>query len=350
MKGRIGAGVVAVALVALVVFRVVRATSGTAAAPDVDAIRQRTGIPVEVAAARVGELVVRREFTGALRGIRSATVRAKSGDEIVEIPVVVGQRVRVGEVLLRQSSQGSAASVAQAQAAREQAQRTVDRLRPLQEQGAISDQDWDSAVTALRVAEANLEAARGWVDLRSPIDGVVTDILMTRGSVPEAGNPLVRISDLSRVQVTLQVSAEQARELAVDQPATLPDIGLEGRVSRIALQADPASRLLEVELTFPGAPLRPAVDVVPGTLVPVRGEVGRRLSALLVPEAAARDSLLWVVDSAGIARRRLVRLGLVGEGWVEVQQGLAPGERVVTAGASLLSDGAHTRVVGESAS
>jgi RND family efflux transporter MFP subunit len=350
MKKRIGAGVVAVALVALVVFRVVRATSGTAAAPDVDAIRQRTGIPVEVAAARLGELVVRREFTGALRGIRSATVRARSGDEVVEIPAVVGQRVRLGEVLLRQSSQGSAASVAQARAAYEQAQRTVDRMRPLQERGAISDQDWDSAVTALRVAESNLDAARGQVDLKSPIDGVVTDILVTRGAVPQSGDPLVRVSDLSRLQVILEVSAEQARELAVDQPATLPDIGLEGRVSRIALQADPASRLLEVELTFPGAPLRPAVDVVPGTLVPVRIEVGRRADALLVPEAAMRDSLVWVVDSAGVARQRAVRLGLSGDGWVEVQGGLAPGERVVTAGASLLSDGAQTRIVGASAS
>jgi membrane fusion protein (multidrug efflux system) len=350
MKMRVGAGLVVIGLVALVVFRVVRATSGTEAAPDVNAIRQRTGIPVEVAAARVGELVVRREFTGTLRGIRSATVRAKSGDEIVDILVRVGQRVRAGDVLLRQSSQGSLASVEQAQAAREQAQRTVDRLRPLKERGAISDQDWDNALTALRVAETTLDAARGKVDLKSPIDGVVTDILMTRGSVPETGNPLMRVSDLSRLQVMLDVSAEQARELAVGQPALLPEIGLAGSVSRIALQADPASRLLEVELTFPGAPLRTGVDVVPGTLVPVEIEVGRRPDALLVPEAAAQDSLLWVVDSAGVARRRAVRLGLAGDGWVEVRQGLAPGERVVTAGASLLSDGAQTRIVGASAS
>ncbi len=350
MTKRIGAGVVVIGLVALIVFRVVRSTSGTATAPDVEAIRQRTGIPVEVAAARVGELVVRREFTGTLRGIRSATVRAKSGDEIVEIPVHVGQQVRAGDVLLRQSSQSSLAAVQQAEAAHEQAQRAVDRLRPLKERGAISDQDWDNAATALRVAETNLDAARGQVDLRSPIDGVVTDILMTRGSVPESGDPLVRVSDLSRLQVTLDVSAEQARELAVSQPATLPEIGLAGRVSRIALQADPASRLLEVELTFPGAPLRPGAGVVPGTLVPVRIEVGRRSGVLLVPQAAARDSMLWVVDSAGVARRRAVRLGLAGEGWVEVEQGLTPGERVVTAGASLLSDGARTRVVGASAS
>jgi RND family efflux transporter MFP subunit len=188
------------------------------------------------------------------------------------------------------------------------------------------------------------------VDLTSPIDGVVTDILMTRGSVPESGDPLVRVSDLSRLQVTVAVSPEQARELALDQPAVLSEIGLAGRVSRLALQADPQSRLLEVELTFPGAPLGAGTDIVPGTLVAVQVEVGRRPDAVLVPEAAARDSLLWVVDSAGVARRRAVRLGLVGDGWVEVCEGLASGERVVTAGASLLSDGARTRIVGASAS
>lgn len=350
MIRRLGAGALVLGLVALVVWRIVQATTGSAAAPDVDAIRRQTGIPVEVAAARTGPLVVRREFTGTLRGIRSATIKARSADEIVEIPVRVGQRVRVGDLLLRQASQSSVAAVQQAEAASEQARRTVERMRPLHERGAISEQDWDLAVTALRVAETNLDAARAKVDLKSPIDGVVTDILLTRGSVPATADPLMRVSDLSRVQVTIDVSVEQARELAVDQPASVPGIGLVGRVSRIALQADPASRLLEVELTFPGATALAGERVVPGTLVAAEIEVGRRTEALLVPRAAVRDSLLWVVDSAGVARRRVVRLGLAGDGWVEVRDGLLPGERVVTAGASLLSDGARTRVVGESAS
>jgi membrane fusion protein (multidrug efflux system) len=350
MMKRIVWGGLGLLVVALVALRIVQASRGAPEAPEVDEIRARTGIPVEVALAQEGPLVVRREFTGVLRGIRSATIRAKTGDEILDIPVHVGQRVRAGDVVIRQSSEGSLASVQQAQAAHEQAQRSVERLRPLHERGAISEQDWDNALTALRVAEANLQAARRSVDLVSPIDGVVTDILLTRGSMPESGDPLMRVSDLSRVQVVLQVSPDQARELAVRQPAAVPAHGLVGSVSRVSLQANPESRLLEVELTFPGIGPAAAERAVPGTLVTVQIEVGRRGAALLVPRAAVREGIAWVVDAEGIAHRREVTAGLEGDGQIEILGGLSAGEQVVVAGASLLSEGARTRIVGGSAS
>lgn len=359
MTKRLVWGTLALAIVALVVFRIVQATRGAPPSPDVEQIRAEEGIPVEVAAARQALLVVQRDFTGTLRGIREATVRAKTGDEIVDIPVRVGQRVRTGQVVIRQSSHGSRASVDQAEAAYQQATRTVDRLRPLKDRGAISDQDWDNALTGLRVAQANLEAARRSVDLTSPIDGIVTDIPVTRGTMPDAGDPLVHVSDLSRIQVLLQVSPEQARELALGQPALLPAQGLTGQVTRIALQASLGSRLLEIELTFPGpaAGSDAARDssaapeaAIPGTLVTARVEIGRRASALLVPQAAVQEGAMWTVGTDGCAHRRDVTLGLRGDGQVEVLSGLEPGERVVVAGASLLSDGARVRVVGGSTS
>jgi len=354
MTKRFVFGALSLGLVILVAWRIVQATRGAPPSPDVDDLRAQTGIPVEVAAAEEGPLVVWREFTGVLRGIRESTVRAKTGDEVVEIPVRVGQRVRAGEVVIRQSGRGSLASVDQAEAAYQQATRGVERLRPLKDRGAISDQDWDNALTGLRVAEANLEAARRSVDLISPIDGIVTDIQVTRGTIPESGDPLVRVSDLARVQVLLDVSPEQARELALAQPALLVAQRLEGRVTRIALQASAASRLLEVELTFPGPGAgsgandsSPAAEAaIPGTLVTARVEVGRRASTLLVPRAAVREGIAWMVGTDGCAHRREVTLGLAGDGLVEVLSGLAPGEQVVVAGASLLSDGARIRIVG----
>jgi membrane fusion protein (multidrug efflux system) len=67
---------------------------------------------------------------------------------------------------------------------------------------------------------------------------------------------------------------------------------------------------------------------------------------LLVPEVAVRDGAVWVVDVESVASRRAVEVGLVGDGVVEILSGLSAGDRVVVAGASLLSEGARTRVVG----
>jgi membrane fusion protein (multidrug efflux system) len=348
MTKRIVIGVVGLALLVLVIVRVIQASADVEQAPDVDQIRQQSGIPVEVAAAQIGPLVVRREFTGTLRGIRSATIRARTEDEIVEIPVRVGQRVKTGMILIRQSSDGSMASVRQAEASWEQAQRNVERLRPLRESGAISEQDWDNAATGLAVAEANLEAARRSVVLTSPIDGIVTDILETRGTVPSPGDPLVRVSDLSRLQVLLQVSPGQAQELALGQPVRLPEYEMDGTVSRIAMQADPETRLLEVEITFAGQRNQssPGRRAVPGALVSAEVEVGREDSALLVPRSAVRGGAVWVVNSEDVAHLRTVTIGLSGEDGVQILDGIAEGERVVVAGASLLSDGVRTRIVG----
>lgn len=357
---RIVVGTITLAIVAVVVVRIVQASRPAEPTPDVTEIRQQAGIPVEVARATVGPLEVRRSFAGTVRGIRSATVRARTADQILEIPVRVGQRVSEGDVVLRQSSQGSQASVIQAEAAHAQAVRTVERLRPLHEQGAISNQDWDNAQTALSMAEANLAAARRAIVLTSPIDGVVTDILETPGSFPSSGDPLMRISDLSRVQVLLAVSPGQREELQVGQRAFLQSRLGEGRVTRIALQADPDTRLMEVEVTFPGnvaaagsassgdsgASGATALPLVPSTLATLEIVVGARDSTLQIPAAALQNGSVWVVDEQGIARARAVRVGLAGNGSVEILDGLEVGDRVVTAGASLLSEGARTRVVG----
>jgi membrane fusion protein, multidrug efflux system len=358
-KKSIVIGIVILALTALVVMRIIQASAEVESPPDVEEIRRQSGVPVEVAVVEEAPFEVRRQFTGTLRGIRSASIRARTADEILEIPVRVGQRVREGDVLVRQSAETSMASVRQAEAAYEQAHRTVERLRPLRERGAISEQDWDGALTALRVAEANVEAARRAVVLTSPISGVVTDVLVTPGSFPGVGDVLVQISDLSRVHVLLQVSQEQSREIARGQEAILQAHGLRGEVTRIALQADPETRLIEVELTFPGAapggaggasgtPGSPAprAAVVPGTLVQAEVIVGRRESALAVPRVAFRNGTVWVVDEEGIAHLRPVEVGLMGRDRAEILGGLQAGERVVVAGASLLSDGIRTRVVG----
>jgi membrane fusion protein (multidrug efflux system) len=348
MIRRIVFGMIGLALIVLIVIRVIQGSAQGESSLDVDQIRQQAGIPVEVADARVGPVVVRRKFTGTIRGIRSATIRARTGDEIIEIPVRVGQRVVTGDLLIRQSSEGSLASVTQAEAAWEQARRSVERLRPLWEQGAVSEQDWDNAVTNLAVAEANLESARRSIVLVSPIDGIVTDILETRGTVPEPGDPLVRVSDLSRVQVLLQVSAAQARELALGQHARIAGYDQVGTVTRIALQADPETRLVEVETTFPGprGSAWVASGVTPGALVSVEVEVGREEAALLVPRSAVREGSVWVVDATGVAQRKAVTVGLASEDDVQILDGIAEGERVVVAGASLLSVGAKTRIVG----
>jgi membrane fusion protein, multidrug efflux system len=160
--------------------------------------------------------------------------------------------------------------------------------------------------------------------------------------IPDSGDPLVHVADLSRFVVYLRAGAAQAEELREGQRARLAGREIEGRVRRIALQADPETRLVEVEVEFPGD-----ARLILGTLARVEVQVATRPDALSIPRDALRDGAVWVVGDDRRATRRPVEAGLETRDRVEVRSGLAAGERVVVEGASRLSDGALVRLPGD---
>jgi RND family efflux transporter MFP subunit len=216
----------------------------------------------------------------------------------------------------------------------------VDRLRPLHEAGAISDQEWEQAQTQLELASADVATARDVLTLTSPLAGIVTEVIARPGMIPSSGDPLVRVADLSELVVYIRVSAADVREIREGQAARLFEGGPVGQVRRVGLQADPESRLVEVQVGFP-----PSSGLVPGTLATVQIEVASLADVVNVPRGAVREGSVWVVGADSVASRRAVRVGLATADRVEIASGLQPGERVVVDGASLLSEGARVRIV-----
>lgn len=327
-------------LLAVVIFRVVQAGTPGEPTPSVEEIRQQSGIPVTVAPATSGSLDLWLSFNGSVSGVRDAVIRARTGDQVASVHVTVGETARQGQVVVRQAGETSQARVRQAQIAVQQARRTVDRLRPLHEAGALSDQDFDQALTQLEMATADLAAARDVLALASPLSGTVTEVTARPGMIPSAGDPLVRVADLSELVVRMQVSAREAASIREGQPARLTGGGATGQVRRVAIQADPISRMVEIEVAFP-----PGAGLIPGTLATVEVQVASREDAVQVPSSAVTDGTVWVVGEDEAAMRRSVQVGLEGSNRVEIVSGLEPGERVVIGGGSLLSEGARVRIV-----
>lgn len=327
-------------LLALFILRVIQASTPEEASPTVEEIRQQSGIPVRVAPAASGEIAVWRAFSGSVSGVRDAVVRARTGDQVASVLVSAGERVRQGQVLVRQAGETTNARVRQAELAVQQAERRVNRLRPLHEAGAISDQEFDQAVTQLDLATQDLAAARDALSLTSPLAGTVTEVHARTGMIPSPGDPLVRVADLSELVVRIQVSAPEAAELRQGQPARLRSGAAQGQVRRVALQADPASRLVEVEVAFP-----PEAPLIAGTLATIEVQTARREDVLQVPRAALRDGSVWVLDDDSRATRRAVEVGIQTTDVAEIVAGLEPGDRVVVEGGTLLSEGAPVRII-----
>jgi len=359
----IGIGI-AVLVVGLIVLRVIQAGTTEDAAPTVEQIREEQGVPVTAATAVRADMDVWRSFNGTVSGVRDAVVRATSGDQVASVEVAVGQQVSRGQTLVRIAGDAAQARARQAEAAMRQAERTMNRLRPLHEAGAISDQEWENTVTAFEMARDDLAASREALSLTSPLAGTVTEVIARPGMIPSAGDPLVRVADLSQLVVRIHVSAPDARAInegevariaAPDEPAgalsgegsgptggatTGTMAGPAGEVRRVALQADPVSRLVEVEVAFP-----PGARLVPGTLERLEIRVGSQPDAIQVPRVAVRDGAVWVIGDDRRAARRPVTVGLVTPDAAEIRSGVEPGDRVVVRGASLLSDGALVRII-----
>ncbi|TVP54014.1 MAG: efflux RND transporter periplasmic adaptor subunit [Gemmatimonadales bacterium] len=340
--GRTGWVLSGIGLVIVVIFavRIIQLMADEEPSPTVDEIRESSGMPVVVVDVERGNLETWRRFSGTVTGEREAVIRARSDDEIREIRVRVGDRVQAGQMIVRQAGQGSDARVRQAEASVRQAERNVERLRPLWEAGALSDQDWEDANTQLELAQADLEAVAEVQGGVAPIAGIVSEVPARVGSIPAAGDPLVRVVDDSSYRIPLQMSERQAGEIDRGMRAEVSGVGTAGEVDRVAIQASALTRLVEVEVRFPGT-----ASLRPGTFVNVGILVAETEDTILVPDRAIRDGGVWVLLDDDTVEFREVEIGLRNDEMVEILSGLDEGEVVVVEGASLLSDGALVQVV-----
>jgi len=312
-------------------------------------VQAREGIPVEVAPVIREDLEIWRSYSGTVEGIEQTAVVSNMPEEVIAITRDVGDRVESGELLIRLARRRSQVGYEQNLAAFENARREEERLESLFAAGAVSEQQLDAIRTQLHIARANLDAAVANLDITAPIDGVVLRRQVEIGDQVRPGVPLMTIADLSQVLVKVQMTGRDVRRLQVGQSARLtadedPE-QREGAVHKIALSADPRTRLVEVELRFDN----PDNLLIPGTLVSTEVLLDRVQEATVVPKRAVVQetdgAYLWTVDSSGTARRRPVATGLVNTTVVQVLDGIGLGEKVVTAGANLLEAGKKVKIV-----
>jgi cobalt-zinc-cadmium efflux system membrane fusion protein len=232
-------------------------------------------------------------------------------------------------------------------------------------------QEWQQAQADLTSAEATLSAARGRLrvlgstdaqiqaleaagvvnataTIASPITGLVTDRHIGPGQVVQAGDStsLFTVADLATVWLLSAVRDSDAASIAVGQPILLHVPGLPGHdyratVQSVGAEVDPATHRVMVRATVPNADgrLRPAmfgtseIITTPDSLVPG------------VPEAAivreGDQAHVWVVRPDGVLDERSIQTGRRAGTLTEVRQGLAAGERIVTAGSLFIDSAAQ---------
>jgi membrane fusion protein, multidrug efflux system len=344
------------------------ATAPAASAPAQQALDLGPG---DVAVATKAELANQLAISGSLKAQQSAFVKAKVAAELKQLTVREGDRVRAGQVIgqldatefqwrLRQAEDQAAAAKAQLDIA----ERTLENNRALVNQGFISRNALDTAVSTAAGASASLQAALAAAEIArkavrdaqvvAPIAGLVAQRLAQPGERVALDARIVEIVDLTRLELEAQIAPEDGVALRVGQVAALQVDGLAqplaARVARINPSAQAGSRAVLAYLEL--APEAAALGLRQGLFA--RGTIDlTRREALLVPASALRFDQAKpyvLVVQGGQAMARPVLAGARGEALingrreaaVEITGGLDVGAVVLRGTVGALREG--TRV------
>jgi HlyD family secretion protein len=239
------------------------------------------------------------------------------------------------------------AALVQAKAAYDIANQHLNSLKSVSQTATINNVEGalDSAKGKYEAAQAGLS----YSEVRSPIDGVVTDRPLFAGEMANTGQAIVTVMDTSSLLAKVHLSLEQAANLKVGSDATLTFSGQDepahGKISLISPALDPGSTTLEIWVVIPnktgkyraGTPVH--VSLASRSLADV---VTVPNEALITTKAGTPAVMVVGIDS--VAHQKDVKTGITDGHDTQVLSGVQPGDQVVTKGAYGMDDGTKVKI------
>jgi membrane fusion protein, multidrug efflux system len=325
-------------------------------------------VPVVATKVQVADFPIVMTGIGSVAAYNAVDVRAQVTGTIDKIGFVEGQTVRPGDLIAQLDPRPYQAALQQAEAnlVRDQAnlanaQTNLGRYVPLLKRGFASDQQvtdqaaqvaqLQAAVLADKAAISNAQTQLSYTMITSPIDGVTGIRRVDIGNIlqPSTSTPIVTITQIQPISVLFTLPQK-------DVPAVQEAMS-KGQLTAVAYGQDDRTKLAEGALLLVDNTISQSSGTVqlkatfpnenralwPGEFVNVRLAVAVRHNAISVPLSALvqgeSQSFLYVVGPNGTAQERPVRVAETLDGRALVDQGLQPGDTVVTAGQYRLADG-----------
>jgi membrane fusion protein, multidrug efflux system len=332
---------------------------------------QQQPVAVATLTMRGHPLAITEEYPAQLEASNTVEIRPQVSGILQRQSGLEGTLMHQGDVLFEIDPQpfvaalGQAqAGLAQAHAAQAQAIRDLARARPLSQIDAVSERELDAAIAAndsagaqVKAAEAAVQTAQlnlGYAKVRSPIDGTMSRALIRLGGVVTAYTTLLTTvyqtdpmwANFSvGEQRMLQIQRELGRAMNQGNPserqfklllADGSEYTVPAKLNFVDAAVDTRTDTLALRLTVPN----PDGLLKAGQYVRVQVATAVQPNTLLVPQRAVQvlqdKNFVWIVDKAGKAQMRDVRMGpQQGNYWI-VEQGLAPGDVVIVDGTQKL--------------
>jgi len=238
-------------------------------------------------------------------------------------------------------------ALAQARGANEVAQKQLEDLHRLGREQALKSAHGSrlAAEGQMRTAEAQLS----YSEIRSPIDGVVTDRPLYAGDLATANQPILTVMNLSRLIAKCHIAQSEAAALKAGSPAEFKvqgrDEPIKARVSLVSPALDPGSTTIEVWAEA----IKPDPALKPGMTVHVTMTQKTVKDALVVPTPAVFKndegaSYVVIAGSDGHAHVKTIQIGARNAEFSQVASGVNAGEPIITSGGYALPDNTQIKI------
>ena len=319
-------------------------------------------VPVQTAVALQQDVPRRLESIGTVQAQRTVSVKSQVDGVIAQVNFKEGEDVKAGDPLItldrrpfENSLRSARADLANARAMAAQAQADLDRYQRLNDQAAISKEEYvqyatkaettKAQVQAKEAAVANAELQLGYTEIRAPIAGRTGQRLLHEGALVKANDnnfTIVTINQLNPVTVSYAVperALEEIRAALAAGTATVTAMdrttGLshaDGRLEFIDNTVDPTTGMITLKAVFPNDDQ----SLWPGRFVYAVTQTGVDPAAIVVPTTAVLNSqggsTIYVLKPDSTVELRPVKILRTAGDTTLLTAGVRAGETVVTDG------------------
>ena len=361
-------------------------------------------VPVETAPVTQQDVPLQIKAIGNVEALSTVAVHSQVEGSLLRVGFAPGQEVKKGDLLFTIDSRPLQAALSQAEAnllksmasvrqgndivAKDEAtannsRSIVNRDARLIEAGVISREEYDNANAKLQADEATVRADRSsvanllaaqkaqeaavqnarvqlsYTTIRAPLAGKTGNLAVTAGNLVRANDttPMVTITTSAPIYVTFSVPEQDLMRIRQYSSSTsfttevvIPGDEANhafGKLSLVDNTVDPATGTVRLKATFQNDDRR----LYPGQFVNVVLTLGIQSGAIVVPSQAVQigqdKSFVYVVKFDGTAEMRVVKPGAVADTMTVIEDGLKPGEQVVTDGQLRLVPGAKVQPKGQ---
>lgn len=329
-------------------------------APEL-AAQKPPAAPVRYTEARAHALRRALVLPGSVESRVNSVVAAEVEGLVLELAAREGDRVEKGQPLARLRTtpleirlEITEAQLKEAESRMKLAERNLERARDLFASKVLSQQQldeaffefnaWQGRVSSLKATAAGIRLDIERCTIRAPFNGAVVRKRTEVGEWIGVGDPVVEMLSLDELEVRVEVPEGYFRLLGLDGAASisfesLPGLEVSGRVSAIIPQADPQARTFPVKVRIGNARGRIGV----GMLAQVSFAGRETYRATVVPKDAVIrrgvQQFVYLMNGDNTVSLVPIQTGTAVGAWVSVQEGIQPGQKIITRGNERLQPG-----------